>query len=66
VVIIVLNTAGSAIQQGFAVTHGTMSAFSRYTTSVAKNCDRGTDIPAANGGFTATLDPSSVTTFVSQ
>lgn len=61
-----MNTAGSAIQQGFAVAHGTMSSFSRYTTSVAKNCERGTDIPAANGAFTAILDPSSITTFVSQ
>jgi glucuronoarabinoxylan endo-1,4-beta-xylanase len=66
VVIIVVNTAGSAIQQGFAVTHGTMSSCSRYTTSAGKNCERGTDIPAANGVFTATLDPSSITTFVSQ
>ncbi len=66
VVIIALNTAGSAIQQGFAVTHGTASSFARYTTSAAKNCERGTDVQAANGSFTAALDPSSITTFVSQ
>ena len=66
VVLVALNTGTSAVQQAFAVTHGSMSSFSSYTTSATKSCLRGADIPAAHGAFTATLDPSSIMTFVSQ
>lgn len=66
VVIIVLNTGATATQQGFSVPNGTMTSFASYTTSQAKNCVRGADIPATNGRFAVTLDPSSITTFVSQ
>jgi glucuronoarabinoxylan endo-1,4-beta-xylanase len=66
VVIVALNTGTSSIQQAFAVTNGSMSSFSPYTTSISKNCRKGGDIAVANGKFTAILDPSSITTFVSK
>jgi glucuronoarabinoxylan endo-1,4-beta-xylanase len=66
VVVIVMNTAGSAIQQGFAMSGGSMASFAAYTTSQTKNCVQGIDIPVANGRFAVTLDPSSITTFVSK
>jgi glucuronoarabinoxylan endo-1,4-beta-xylanase len=66
VVLIVVNTAGSAIQQGFAVSNGSMASFAAYTTSQAKNCAQGIDIPVASGRFAVSLDPSSITTFISK
>jgi len=65
VVIVALNTGTSAVQQAFAVTNGSRTAFSPYTTSKSKNCEKGKDIAVVQGSFTATLDPSSITTFVS-
>lgn len=65
VVIIALNTGTSPVQQAFTVTHGSMSSFSPYTTSKSKNCEKGAGVPVANGRFIFTLDPSSITAFVS-
>ncbi len=66
VVIVAINTGTSSVQQAFTVTNGSMSAFTPYTTSSSKNCAQGADIPATGGSFTATLDASSVMTFVSK
>jgi glucuronoarabinoxylan endo-1,4-beta-xylanase len=65
VVIVALNVSTSPIQQAFSITNGSMASFTSYTTSRAKNCVQGNALPATNGSFTATLEPSSVTTFVS-
>ncbi len=65
IVIVAINTGSSPIQQGFVMANGPAASFSSYTTSIAKNCTRGTDIPTVHGSFQATLDPSSITTFVS-
>jgi glucuronoarabinoxylan endo-1,4-beta-xylanase len=65
VVIVALNVGASAVQQAFSISNGSMTSFSLYTTSQSKNCARGNDLSAATGNFTATLDPSSITTFVS-
>jgi glucuronoarabinoxylan endo-1,4-beta-xylanase len=64
-VIVAINTSASAIQQAFLPTGGNATSFSRYTTSKTRNCERGVNIPVLNGGFVATLDASSITTFVS-
>ena len=66
VVIVALNAGTSPIQQAFAVTNGSMTAFSPYTTSQSKNCEKGTDIAVVKGSFAVTLDRSSITTFVSK
>jgi glucuronoarabinoxylan endo-1,4-beta-xylanase len=66
VVIVVLNTNASGTQQGFSVGNTGATSFTQYTTSPAKNCMQGTDIPVANGTFTVSLDPSSITTYVSK
>jgi len=65
VVIVALNTSTASVQQAFAVTNGIMSSFSPYTTSKSKSCQKGTDVPVASGRFAVSLDPSSITTFVS-
>jgi glucuronoarabinoxylan endo-1,4-beta-xylanase len=66
VVIVALNTNTSPIQQGFEVSNGSMTSFAKYTTSQSKNCVQGPDVPAADGRVAATLEASSITTFVSK
>lgn len=63
-VIVAINVGSAAVQQAFSVTNGTTGSSASYTTSLSKNCLRGADLPVTNGGFTVTLDPSSITTFV--
>ncbi len=65
VVIVVLNTGSTSISQEFTIPNVSASAFTPYVTSIRKNCVQGNSIPVSNGRFTATLDSSSVTTFVS-
>ena len=66
VVMVVLNTGATSVQQSVAITNGKTSSFTPYTTSKTKSCEKGADLPAANGVFTVSLEPSSITTFVSQ
>ena len=65
VVIVALNTSSLPVQQAFSVRNGTVTSVSPYTTSQSKNCAQGSAISVVNDGFVATLDPSSITTFVS-
>lgn len=65
VVIVVLNTNSSPVYQTFSVQNGTMTTFTPYTTSTSKNCAQGNNVTATNGSFTVSLEPSSITTFVS-
>ncbi len=65
VVLVVLNTDSTAIGQEFTIPNVTASSFTPYVTSISKNCIEGNSIPISNNRFTATLEPSSVTTFVS-
>jgi glucuronoarabinoxylan endo-1,4-beta-xylanase len=65
VVIVALNSASSSVNQQFTMWGGTMTLFTPYVTSSSKDCVQGSDIPVSSGTFTATLDPSSVITFVS-
>ena len=67
VTIVVVNTGSNPVVQTFDVAdNGAMSACTPYTTSQSKNCVQGDDIAVVNGQFTATLEPSSITTFVSK
>jgi glucuronoarabinoxylan endo-1,4-beta-xylanase len=65
VTIVAINSNGSSIGQTFSIRNGTVSRFIPYVTSSTKNCIQGNAVFALNGSFTATLEPSSVTTFVS-
>jgi glucuronoarabinoxylan endo-1,4-beta-xylanase len=64
-VLVALNQGTSAVQQAFAFPGGSATAFTPYTTSTTKNCVQGSPLPVTNGTCTATLEPSSITTFVS-
>ena len=65
VVIVVVNNNSSSIAQTFTIPGGTASNFTPYITSQTKNCNKESDIATSANSFNATLDASSVTTFVS-
>jgi glucuronoarabinoxylan endo-1,4-beta-xylanase len=64
VVIVVLNY-NSSMSQTFTIWNGSATTFTPYVTSTYKNCAQESDIIVSGSSFTATLDSSSVTTFVS-
>ena len=65
VVIVAINRAGSSRVQAFSLRNGTASSFRSYYTSSTQNCIEGGTAAVSDGSFIATLEPSSVTTFVS-
>jgi len=65
VVIVALNMGSNPLTLPFTVEGGTASSFTPYVTSSTENCAKGDSITVSNGSFTAALEASSVTTFVS-
>lgn len=65
VVIVALNTGSGSVDQQFFIPNTAVSGFTPYVTSAARNCEKGTSTSVSDSRFTATLAPSSVTTFVS-
>jgi glucuronoarabinoxylan endo-1,4-beta-xylanase len=65
VVIVAINQRSQAVEQAFQLKDGDAVSFTPYVTSRTKNCLQGSDITVSSRIFTATLEPSSVTTFVS-
>ncbi|HTR80533.1 MAG TPA: T9SS type A sorting domain-containing protein [Bacteroidota bacterium] len=65
IVIVVVNMGSSSVNMNFSLMNGTADHFASFVTSATKNCLEGNDFTVSNGNFSATLEPSSVTTFVS-
>jgi glucuronoarabinoxylan endo-1,4-beta-xylanase len=65
IVIVVANSNRSSTEQSFFLNNGTAAKFTPYVTSETKNCIQESDISVSDGSFTAILDGSSITTFVS-
>ncbi|MBN2369637.1 MAG: xylanase [Vicinamibacteria bacterium] len=65
VVIVAVNRNSSAVSQTFAIENGAVATFTPYTTSMAKDCHQEDQIAVSNDRLSVTLDPSSITTFVS-
>lgn len=65
VVIVAVNTSTSSKTQMFTLKNGGVSLFTPYVTSQTKNCTQESSINVSNKTFSATLDASSITTFVS-
>ncbi len=65
VVIVAINSGPTSLDQTFTISNGTATTFTRYITSSSTNCAQESDIVVSNGRFAGTLDPYSVTTFVS-
>ena len=65
IVIVAINQNSDSVDQQFIIEDGTVNTFTPYTTSENKNCSRRSNIIVSGSRFTATLEPVSVTTFVS-
>ena len=65
IVIVVVNNCSLSLEQTFVLQNGTVTSVTPYVTSESKNCLQGNNITVGNDSFTATLDASSITTFVS-
>jgi glucuronoarabinoxylan endo-1,4-beta-xylanase len=65
VVIVALNSGPNSIDQAFVFSNGSATSFTPYVTSSSKNCGQGSVATVSGGRFTGTLEPYSVTTFVS-
>jgi glucuronoarabinoxylan endo-1,4-beta-xylanase len=65
VVIVVLNRNSNVVDQTFILKNGSASVFTPYLTTSAQNCVQKNNINVESGGFVATLEASSVTTFIS-
>ena len=65
-VILAVNSGSTNADVVIKIQNGTMmTAFTPYTTSASKNCEQGNAFNVAGDNFTYTLEPSSITTFVS-
>ncbi|MDH7604112.1 MAG: FlgD immunoglobulin-like domain containing protein [Melioribacter sp.] len=65
-IIVALNSSTNEIQNVFRIQNSNVISFTPYTTSEKKNCQKGNVINVVNGKFTFTLEPLSITTFVSE
>jgi glucuronoarabinoxylan endo-1,4-beta-xylanase len=66
VVIVAINTRTTQAETVFRIQNGVMpKTFVPYTTSESKNCEKGNEFDITSDYFTLILDPSSITTFVS-
>lgn len=65
-VIVAVNTSSTSKEHAFRIQSGSISkVFTPYTTSASKNCEKGFEINVTGDNFIFTLEPSSITTFVS-
>jgi len=65
IVVVVVNLGSNAVTLPFTLQGGTAGGITPYVTSSTQNCVQGSDIPVSSGVFNATIQASSVTTFVS-
>lgn len=68
IVVVVINNSSTTVEQTFALQQQTelnTTAFIPYVTSESKNCMQGNNIAVNGNSFTAVLEASSITTFIS-
>ncbi len=66
VVIVAINPGSTEVEALFRIQNRDMTTtFTPYTTSEFKNCEQGNDFDVSGDNFTLTLEPESITTFVS-
>ena len=66
IVIVAINQGSAEIENAFRIENELMTSnFTPYTTSESKNCEQGDQVTVIDGIFTYTLEPSSITTFIS-
>jgi glucuronoarabinoxylan endo-1,4-beta-xylanase len=65
IVIVAINQNTTPVNQTFIVKDGNPISFARYVSTSSKNCIQESDVVVQTSYFTADLEPSSITTFVS-
>lgn len=65
VTIVAINRNSGPVYQTFSITNKAFNKVTPYTTTELMNCRRGSDIAVNNNSFTVLLEPSSITSFVS-
>lgn len=66
IVIVAVNSGSTEAETVLRIQNGTMTTtFTPYTTSGTKNCEQGNAVNITDGNFTYTMEPQSITTFVS-
>lgn len=65
IVIVASNITPSPIIYSFDISNSTNNSFSSYATTQTKNCLKGNNIQVVDGKITVILEPSSITTYVS-
>lgn len=65
-VIVAINTGTVKTESIFRIKNNLVTSFIPYTTSESKNCEKGDTVNLINGKFTFSLEPMSITTFVSE
>jgi len=66
VVIVAINNGTQSVDQTFILREGSVSGFTPYVTSNTQNCVQQSDINVTGNTFSATLEASSIATFVSK
>jgi glucuronoarabinoxylan endo-1,4-beta-xylanase len=65
-ILVVINNTTDEVEHNFRIQGGDLTTnFIPFTTSETKNCEQGNEITVNNDNFKITLDPLSITTFVS-
>ncbi|MEJ2628467.1 MAG: glycoside hydrolase family 30 beta sandwich domain-containing protein, partial [bacterium] len=65
VVVVIINNGSTPKYQTVTLYNGDVNLVTPFTTSKKKNCEQGEDIFVREGKFTVLVEPSSITTFVS-
>ncbi len=67
IIIVAVNPGTTQTLCGFRIPNLTSgTSFTTYTTSATQNVEQGNNVTATDGSFNFNLEPSSITTFVSQ
>jgi len=65
IIIVVINTGSTEAESVLRIQNGSMITFTPYTTSEIKNCEKGDEFNVTDSNFRYTMEPLSITTFVS-
>ncbi len=64
-VVVAVNMGTVSVEQNFQIVNGSLISVTPYTTSASRNCEKANDINVTDGNFMYELEPSSITTFIS-
>jgi glucuronoarabinoxylan endo-1,4-beta-xylanase len=65
IIIVAVNSGTTEAESVFRIQNGFSTTFTPYTTSETRNCEKGNEFTISDGNFRFTMEPLSITTFVS-